>query len=495
MSQKTSVLIVGGGLGGLAMAAQLTASGQTDFVVLEKADAVGGTWRDNTYPGCACDVPVSLYQYSFAPSLAWSHIYPRAAQVQQYADYIVDLFGYRDRVKLGDGAASAVWDEGKARWIVTADSGATYEAQHLVAALGQLNRPMIPDFKGRDRFAGPSFHSARWRHDIDLKGKRVGVIGAAASAVQFIPEIAKEAGHLTIFQRSANWIVPRQDREIYDEEKALLMTAPEVAMMGREQVYLTAEMLAWQAFSFTEVGRAAYTKTATMHLHNQIADPALRAKLTPDYPVGCKRILVCDDYYPTLTLPHVRLVTEAIDTFTQAGLRTRDGEEHGLDVVIFATGFETTDWRWSMDVVGAGGRTLREAWADGPESYLGITASGFPNLFMLYGPNTNLGHNSITFMIERQVEYILKAMAALEAAGADALDPTPAAQTAFNAELQERLSHTTWADPHCVSWYKTASGRITQNWSGDTRQYAAAVKDVRLEDYRLIRAAALAPAP
>jgi cation diffusion facilitator CzcD-associated flavoprotein CzcO len=492
MSETVEVAIIGAGLGGLAMAAQLTASGQSDFTVLEKEDAVGGTWRDNTYPGCACDVPVSLYQYSFAPSLAWSHIYPRAAQVQQYADYIVDLFGYRDRLRLGDGAASAVWNEGKARWIVTADSGATYEAQHLVAALGQLNRPLIPDIPGRDTFGGPSFHSARWRHDVDLKGKRVGVIGSAASAVQFIPEIAMEAGRLAIFQRSANWIVPRMDREIYDEEKALLMTAPEIAMMGREQVYLTAEMLAWQAFSYTEVGRAAYTKTATMHLHRHIADPELRAKLTPDYPVGCKRILVCDDYYPTLTQPHVRLVTEGIDAITPAGVRTRDGEEHPLDVLIFATGFETTAWHWSMDVTGAGGLRLQDAWAEGPESYLGITTAGFPNLFMLYGPNTNLGHNSITFMIERQVDYILKAMDALKQASADALDVTPEAQAAFNAALQEKLARTTWADPHCVSWYKTASGKITQNWSGDTRAYAAAVKDVRLEDYRLIRAPALA---
>jgi cation diffusion facilitator CzcD-associated flavoprotein CzcO len=492
MAKQVQVAIVGAGLGGLAMAAQLTNAGRRDFVILEKADSVGGTWRDNSYPGCACDVPVSLYQYSFAPSLAWSHIYPRAKQVHEYADYIVDLFGYRDRLVLGDGAASAVWSEDTARWLVTTDSGQAYAAQHLVAALGQLNRPFIPAFKGRDRFKGPSFHSARWRHDIDLKGKRVGVIGSAASAVQFIPEIAKEVAHLTIFQRSANWIVPRMDREIYDEEKALVMTAPEIAMMGREQVYMTAEMLAWQAFSYTEVGRAAYTKTATMHLHNQIADPELRAKLTPDYPVGCKRILVCDDYYPTLTLPHVQLVTEGIEEITEAGVRTKDGEEHAFDVIVFATGFETTAWHWSMDVAGLGGTHLREAWAEGPESYLGITASGFPNMFMLYGPNTNLGHNSITFMMERQVEYILKAMAALEDAGADALDVTGQAQAAFNADLQDKLAHTTWADPHCVSWYKNANGKITQNWSGDTRSYAAAVKDVTLADYRLIKAKALA---
>lgn len=478
-----SVAVIGAGLGGLCAAIKLKEAGYGDVAVFEKADRVGGTWRENTYPGCACDTPVAMYQLSFAPSLGWSHIYPRAAEIQRYTEQIADDFGLRPHLRLGEETVSAVWDEGRATWALRTAAGTHHEASVLVTALGQLNRPVIPAYEGT--FDGPSFHSARWRHDVDLTGKRVCVVGSAASAVQIIPEIAQVAAHVTVFQRTPNWVIPRMDRPISDEEKALLMTAPHLAASHREQIYQMADQLFWQAFSFTDVGRAAYTRIARNHLEAQIPDPALRATLTPDYPIGCKRVLISDDFYPALLRPNVALVTARIAGLNARGIATADGAQHDCDVIVWATGFETTGWHWSLDVVGRGGRRLQEVWKDAPEAYFGITNAGFPNLFMLYGPNTNLGHNAITFMLERQAEYMVRAVQLLDARGAAAIEVTAEAQARFNRELQAALAHTTWADPGCRSWYKTADGRITQNWSSHTREYAARTAAVAEEDYAL----------
>jgi cation diffusion facilitator CzcD-associated flavoprotein CzcO len=386
---------------------------------------------------------------------------------------------------LSEEAKSAVWNEDRKHWKVTTSTGAVYEATALVAALGQLNRPVIPDIAGRASFPGPAFHSARWDHSVSLAGKRVAVIGSAASAVQIIPEIAKTVKHLTIFQRTPNWIVPRLDRPITDEEKTLIMTAPHVAMMNRELLYQNADYLTWQAFSWTKEGREAFTRVALNHLREQVPDEALRKKLTPDYPIGCKRVLVADDYYPALLRPNVSLETGAIARITPKGIETKDGTKIDVDVIVFATGFETTGWHWSVDVVGKGGLHLRDAWAQSPDAYLGITTANFPNLFILYGPNTNLGHNSITFMLERQVEYVVKAVRAMREKNIAALEVKKSAQDRFQSELQAALAKTTWADPHCHSWYKNSKGHITQNWSSHTRDYAAATAEVKWEDYEI----------
>lgn len=483
MSKKPSVAVIGAGLGGLAAGIKLKEAGFEDVVILEKAAKVGGTWRDNSYPGCCCDVPVALYQYSFAPSLNWSHLFPRYNEIQKYTEDLADNFGLRPHLKLNEETKSAVWDDARAVWKLTTSTGKTYEANSIVAALGQLNRPQFPDIEGRESFAGPSFHSARWDHSVSLKGKRVGIIGSAASAVQIIPEIAKEAKHLTVFQRTPNWVVPRLDRPITDEEKALMMTAPHVAMMGRDLIYQNADYLFWQAFSWTKEGRAAYTRIALNHLAEQVPDPELRKKLTPDYPIGCKRILYADDIYPALMRDNVELETGKIARITANGIEMKDGAKHDFDVIVYATGFETTAWHWSVDVVGRGGLHLRDAWAEEPQAYYGITAAQFPNMFILYGPNTNLGHNSITFMLERQVEYTVKAISEMHKRNIAAMELKPAAQERFNQELQEGLAKTTWADPHCHSWYKNAKGHITQNWSSHTRDYAAGVENVKWEDY------------
>lgn len=483
------IAIIGAGLGGLCAAIQLKQAGYADIAVFEKETSVGGTWRDNRYPGCACDVPGALYQFSFAPNPKWSHFYPRAHQMAEYTEDLCDWFQLRPHLRLGEEAVSAVWDAAKASWTVTTRAGKTYEADVIVPALGQLNRPSWPDIPGRDSFKGVSMHSARWDPGLDLAGKRVACIGAAASAVQLIPEVAKEAAHLFVFQRTPNWCVPRSDSEITPEDKALMMTdlpaAMRLASLSRDLIYERADHFFWQAFEWTPEGRAAFTRLALNHLHAQVADPELRAKLTPDYPIGCKRVLFVDDYYPALQRPNVSLITEAIEKITENAVVTRDGAGRAVDVIVYATGFETTDWSWSLDVRGKDGVRLHEAWKDGPQAYLGILSAGFPNMFMLYGPNTNLGHNSITFMIERQVEYMLKALAALKQRNGRSLDVTPEAQARFNATLQEQLARTVWADPHCSSWYKNAAGRITQNWGSHTRAYAQATAELALEDLAL----------
>jgi cation diffusion facilitator CzcD-associated flavoprotein CzcO len=484
MPEHKKAVIVGAGLGGICAGIHLHRSGIEDFAILERESEPGGTWRDNTYPGCACDVPVALYQFSFAPSLEWRNIYPRAAEMKRYVDQLVANQGLGSRFRGGDGAAVARWDDQRCRWMIRTQAGVEYSSDVLIVALGQLNRPLLPEVEGRDTFAGPSFHSARWNHSVTMGGKRVGVIGSAASAVQLIPEVAKVAGHLTVFQRTPNWIVPRMDREITAEEIALLLTAPHIASLTRDHLYQNADYLFWQAFQWTPEGRAAYARVATIHAEAQVADPALRAKLTPDYPIGCKRVLFSDDYYPALQRANVALETAAIQRISHDGVYTSDGVHHPLDVLVYATGFETTGWNWPFAIQGREG-SLNDAWKDGAEAYLGITVAGFPNLFLLYGPNTNLGHNSITFMLERQSEYITQALAEMNSRKLSAIEPTRAAQDRFNRELQEALMKTTWADPSCNSWYKNARGRNTQNWSSHTRDYAAATKTVNFDDYTL----------
>ncbi|MEO1659980.1 MAG: NAD(P)/FAD-dependent oxidoreductase [Pseudomonadota bacterium] len=482
------VIIIGAGLGGLCAAIKLQEAGHS-FTIVEKMDRVGGTWAQNTYPGVACDVPVALYQFSFAQSVNWSRAYPQGAEIQAYAEEITDRYQLRPNVKLDDEATQAVWDESAKKWTVTTASGASYEGDAVIGALGQLNRPNWPAIPGKDSFQGAITHSAAWDHSIEMTGKRVGIIGSAASAVQIIPELAESASALTVFQRSPNWVIPRRDIAMSAEEGALLGTNPELAMklgaMNREIIYEQADEYFWQAFKWTPEGRAAYHRIAMNQLESQVPDADLRARLMPDYPIGCRRILISDDYFPALMKDSVTLETGAIETIDATGIATANGH-YDLDVIAFATGFETTGWRWSVDVQGRNGQQLNEVWKDYPEAYLGITVTDFPNLFVLYGPNTNLGHNAITFMLERQVEYAVKALDGLGAAGKAAMVPTKAAQDRFNMQVQADLEKTVWADPACNSWYKNEHGKITQNWSSHTRDYAAAVAEVKLEDYELI---------
>lgn len=484
------IAVIGAGLGGLTAAIKLREAGHSDIQIFDRNDRVGGTWAENTYPGCACDVPVALYQLSFAQSVNWTRLYPSGPEIQAYAEEVADRFQLSQSLRLADPVREAHWSDETKSWSIKTESGRTMEADVVIGALGQLNRPKWPEIEGLDAFKGVKMHSSRWDHSVSLEGKRIGIIGSAASAVQIVPEIAKTAAHVSVFQRTANWMIPRNDQAVPPEQLMLMGTQPEMAeklgAMNRQMIYENADYFFWQAFQWTEEGRAAYTRIAMDHLESQVDDPELRKKLTPDYPIGCKRILICDDFYPTLQEDHVDLVTDGIERITETGVVTADGAQHDFDILVFATGFETTEWKWSLDVTGAGGKTLNDAWADAPEAYLGITVADFPNLFVLYGPNTNLGHNSITFMLEQQVGYIVKALQAAGEKGAKALVPSKAAQDAFNEQLQADLGNTVWADPHCNSWYKDDQGRVTQNWSNHTRAYAEAVSKVKLEDYELI---------
>lgn len=469
------IAVVGAGMGGLCAAIKAREAGH-EIALYEHADSVGGTWRANRYPGVACDVPAILYQFSFAPYPDWSHHYARGAEIHDYTRSLVDRFGLGEVLHLGEGVTRATWDDDAGQWTVETERGETGRFDAIVPALGQLSRPQLPMIEGRDTFAGTMFHAAEWPEGLDLTGKRVGVVGSAASAVQLIPEVARRAARLVVFQRTPNWVVPRNDVAITPEAKALMATDIAMAMkLGaaqRAMIFDQADTFFWQTFQWTPEGRAAFTRTALDHLAAQVADPELRARLTPDYPIGCKRVLICDDFYPALCQPHVTLDTAGIVVIEPDGVRTGAGF-HDLDVLIFATGFETTEWNWSMEVVGRGGVSLKEAWRDGPEAYLGIMVHNFPNLFMLYGPNTNLGHNSISFMIERQVDFMLATLAALEREQARSADVTADGQRRFRERIEQKLAGTVWADPHCRSWYKAANGRIYQNWAGNCADYAA----------------------
>ena len=484
------IAIVGAGLGGLTAAIKLKEAGHV-VTIFEAADDVGGVWRDNAYPGAACDVPAILYQLSFAPNPHWSHLFARQSEIHAYTRALIDQFALRDGLRLGEGIVSARWNQDDNQWNVTTAKGAQEQFDVLVPATGQLSRPYSPPLPGRENFNGAVFHSARWDQSVELAGKRIGLVGSAASAAQIIPEVARIAGHLTVFQRSASWIVPRGDKPVTPEERTLFMTRPESAMklyaMQRELIFEAADAFAWQAIAWTAEGRAAYERVARNHLAAQISDPVLRAKLTPDYPIGCKRTIFSDDLYPALARDNVFVETDPIEKVTGAGI-VAGNEDHELDVLIFATGFETTDWNWSFEVIGADGRRLKEVWSVTPEAYLGTLVHGFPNMFVIYGPNTNLGHNSITYMMEAQVRYMIDALRMIDREKAEAIEVTAQSQARFNGALQEQLAATVWADPRCRSWYKTADGRNPQNWGGDAQSFAAATKAVRREDVRFIGA-------
>jgi len=478
------VAIVGAGFSGLGMAIQLKKSGEHDFVVLEEAQDVGGTWRENTYPGCACDIPSYLYSYSFEPNPRWTRQYPKQQEIWDYLRHCTNKYGIAPHIRYGTRMAGAEFDDDAKLWRLYTEEGELVRARFVVSAMGPLHQPAIPDIAGMDRFRGRMFHSANWDHGYDLTGKRVAVIGTGASAIQFVPRIAKKAARVEVFQRTAPWVVPKLDRRISRFERTAYRLFPPLQRVRRNVIYWLHEVRVLGMVFNPRLMKVA-EKVALANLRHSISDPQLQRKLTPDYQIGCKRILISNDYYPALAKPHVDLVTEKIVEVREHGVVTADGVEHEADAIIFGTGFHVIDAMDSMPIVGANGLKLQDAWRDGIEAYYGVAVSGFPNLFLLVGPNTGLGHNSIVFMIEAQVRYIVRCIKLVQDSGGTLLDVRADAQRAFNDGLQERLGDTVWGSG-CKSWYLDSAGKNRTIWPGFTFDYWYRTRRPRSADFEVI---------
>ena len=475
------IAILGAGISGLCTGIALKRAGIHSFTIYEKSDRLGGTWYDNSYPGAACDVPSPLYSFSFEPNPGWSRMFSPQPEIQRYLAGCAEKYGLLPHIRFGSEIAAASFDEAAGSWHLRSAAGEALEADVVVSGTGQLNRPHVPDLPGLGDFEGTQFHSARWSHGHDLAGENVVVVGNGASAIQFIPQIAPRVKQLTVLQRSANWVVPRMDFAFSERAKQRFRRFPFLLTLLRWFVYWQLEFRFFGFLRDSWLSRRL-ERGCRQYLEACIADPKLREVLTPDYPIGCKRILISDDYYQSLCRDNVAVVTSPIERILPGGVRTADGRVHPADTLIFATGFETTSFLAPMQIEGLGGRKLEEVWREGAEAYLGVAVADFPNLFLLYGPNTNLGHNSIIFMIECQVGYVVQCIRELFGRDLDWLDVRREAQARYNAELQRDLGKTAWA-AGCSSWYKTASGKVTNNWSGFTVDYWRRTRHPRFGDF------------
>jgi len=465
--------IIGSGFGALAVAIELTRAGHHDVRLWERADSLGGVWRDNTYPGAGCDVPSPLYSFSYEQSTRWDRRYGLQQQILEYLDDTALKYRITPRIRFNHEVTSATWDEDATTWTVTFAHGDTETVDVLVSAIGQLSRPVLPTVPGIESFHGPSFHSAEWDHTADLTGKKVAVVGTGASAIQFVPPVADQAAEVTLFQRSANWILPKLDGPFARWYKPMIR-------VERPVFWSIAEQFSRGLDDTSRVGRLNQ-KWAEHHLRKQVPDPELRAKLTPDYPIGCKRILFSNNYYPTLARDHVQVVTERIAEITPTGVIAADGTRHDADVIIYGTGFDAQDFLSSIDVTGRAGVKLATQWTDGAHAYLGIYAPHFPNLFITYGPNTNLGGGSIIYMLEAQARHMRQALDRMRSGQYRTVEVTEAAEAEYDHDVQRELEHSAWA--HCDSWYRHRSGRITSNWPGSTHPYARRTRTLEPEAF------------
>jgi cation diffusion facilitator CzcD-associated flavoprotein CzcO len=458
---EVDVLIVGSGFSGLGAAIRLKQEGFEDFVVLERGDEVGGTWWFNTYPGCACDVPSHLYSFSFAPNADWSETYSKQPEIREYLRRCADEFDVRPHIRFGHTVTYAEWDEDARRWDVETSEG-PFRARVVVAGMGPLFEPKIPDIPGLETFEGKVFHSARWNHDYDLEGKRVASIGTGASAIQYVPAIQPKVERLHVFQRTPPWVVHHTNRPITRIEKRLYRAFPALQRIVRGGIYTARETLVLGFVKRPRLMRLL-ERAARLHIRRQIADPEVRRKVTPDYTFGCKRILPSNAWYPALDQPNVELVTDGIREVRPHSIVSSDGVERPVDAIVFGTGFRVTDMPAARQIRGRDGRLMHEAWEGAPRAYLGTAFPGFPNLFMLLGPNTGLGHNSMVYMIESQIAYLLGALREMEANGIETIEVSREAVERYNDELQERLDGTVW-NTGCSSWYLDDTGRNVTLW-------------------------------
>jgi cation diffusion facilitator CzcD-associated flavoprotein CzcO len=483
MTAHVRVAIVGAGFGGLGTAIRLRRAGIDDFVVFDRAGDVGGTWRDNTYPGCACDVPSHLYSFSFAPNPDWTRQYSRHAEIWAYLRDCVDRYGVRPHLRLGHEVTAATWSDADRRWQVETDRGA-WTADILVVAAGPFDEPALPDLPGLSMFTGTVFHSARWDHDYDLTGRRVAVVGTGASAIQFVPEIAGKVGQLFLFQRTPPWILPHLDRPIPERRRRLFRSVPALQRLARTAIYWTMESFG-TSFLRPPMMRLGQS-VARRHLRSSVPDPALRAKLTPDYTMGCKRVLQSNRYYPALQRDNVEVVTDKITEIVPTGVGTSDRAVREVDAIVFGTGFHVTDIRIARSVRGRDGLLLADTWQGSPRAYKGMTVAGFPNLFLLLGPNTGLGHNSVVFMIECQITYLLDALRHMDRHRIAAVEPRPEAQRDFVSTVDRRMSGTVWTLGGCRSWYQDSTGRNSTIWPGYTWAYKLRTRRFDPAAYRTV---------
>ncbi|WP_175666140.1 alpha/beta hydrolase fold domain-containing protein [Burkholderia ambifaria] len=477
-----SAIIIGAGFAGIGMAIALQRAGIHDFVIVERSHDVGGVWRDNRYPGAACDVPSHLYSFSFEPNPNWSRVFAPQPEIHAYLQHCARKYGLARHLRFGAEVERAQYDEARALWHVTLADGTTLSAAVLVSGTGQLSRPAMPDLPGIDTFRGRAFHSAHWDRDYPLAGKRVAVVGTGASAIQFVPAIAADVERLVVFQRSPAYVMPRPDRAYRPWEQALFRRLPWAMKLHRASIYVRYES---RAIAFTRLHGlmdVAIGRPFRKLLARDVRDPALRARLTPDYPIGCKRILLSSDYLAALDRDNVELVTQRIRRVTETGIETDDGVHHPVDAIVYGTGFAATAFLSPMRITGRDGLDLNDAWRRGAQAYLGLTVPGFPNFFMLYGPNTNLGHNSIVYMLESQIAHVMRCVRAMRRNGATAIDVDPRRYRRFNAHVQQRLAGSVWSG--CKSWYVDASGHNSTNWPGFTLTYRWITRFTGLSAYR-----------
>lgn len=479
-AERCRVGIIGAGFAGLCAAIQLKRAGYGRVTLYERASELGGTWHYNRYPGAACDVPSFLYSFSFAQNSGWTRKFAPQSEILQYLQGCAREFGVHDQIRFGVEIKAAHHEAGL--WVLSDADGERYEHEILVCACGQLDRPYVPPLPGLDDFKGTTLHSARWPKGQHFRGQRVAVVGSGASAVQIVPELAEQAEHLTVFQRSPNWMMPRLDHAYAPWLRKLYDGLPGARAFHRLRTYLELEL---RFTAFGEGSRAGrfMERVARASMEKVVEDETLRAKLTPDYPIGCKRILISDNYYQSLQRENVALETESIERITERGVVTADGRSHELDAIVFATGFDSTHFLSPIDIVGPQG-SLQQAWKEGAEAYLGMLVEGFPNFFVLYGPNTNLGHNSIIFMIECQVHYLLQALHEMGRKEAATLEVTPEAARRYNDGIQQAAQASVWSG-NCTNWYKTESGKIVNNWPHYTFQYWWRTRGPQLKDLRL----------
>ena len=465
------IVIVGSGFSGLGMGIKLKDIGEHDFILLEKEAGVGGTWRVNNYPGCACDVPSHLYSFSFEANAEWSRMFAPQKEIKTYLEHCARKYGVLPHVKLNTTVQTLRWDESRSLWRIACENGVEYTANVVVSGMGGLAIPSYPNVKGLDQFKGKMFHSQQWDHSYDLTGKRVAVIGTGASAIQFVPYVQRKAAHMDLYQRTPPWIISKPDRAMTWLEKNLFKRFPAAQRTFRDGIYWTLESRVL-AFVINPRLMAIAKREALQHIRKQIRDPELRKKVTPDYTIGCKRILMSDEYYPALAASNADVITTGIREVRENCVVTDDGVEHPTDVIIFGTGFKAADPIPPGVVFGRNGQDLGEQWKEGPEAYKGTTVAGFPNLFFLMGPNTGLGHNSMVYMIESQIAYVLGALKLMGQKKLRSVEVNAKAQSSFNADLQGKVSGTVWNAGGCQSWYiHPASGKNVTLWPGFTWQF------------------------